>query len=81
MFWGSWAVAAADIQRALHVGTGGFGLLFSVALAGAAVSNAVGGTLAERHGIGRALGGALLAWSAAVTALGLVPGPVWRRDR
>ena len=75
-FWGSWAVSAADVQRALRLGTGGFGLLLSAALAGAAVSNAVGGTLTERHGLSRVLGASFIAWAAAVTALALVPGRV-----
>jgi hypothetical protein len=50
LFWGSWAVAAVDVERALRLTTGGFGALLSLALAGAASANAVGGTLCERFG-------------------------------
>ena len=49
-FWGSWAVAAADVEDSLGLSHGGFGLLLSAALAGAVASNAVGGALAERRG-------------------------------
>ncbi len=69
IFWGGWAVAAVDVERSLHLSTGGFGLLLSLALVGAATSNAVGGPLCERFGTGRVLGTALLAWSV-VLALG-----------
>ena len=60
IFWGGWAVAAADVERALHLSTGGFGLLLSLALVGAAISNAVGGPMCERFGTGRVLGTSLL---------------------
>jgi ACS family D-galactonate transporter-like MFS transporter len=63
IFWGGWAVAAANIERALHLSNGGFGVLLSLSLVGAATSNAVGGTLCQRFGTGRVLGSALLAWS------------------
>lgn len=64
LFWGGWAVAAVDIEQALHLSNGGFGLLLSLALVGAGGSNAVGGTLCERHGTGPVLGAALAIWSA-----------------
>ena len=64
LFWGGWAVAAVDIEQALRLSNGGFGLLLSVALVGAGGSNAVGGSLCERHGTGRVLGVALAVWSA-----------------
>ncbi len=64
LFWGGWAVAAVDIERALRLDNGGFGLLLSLALIGAGASNAVGGTLCERHGTGRVLAVALVVWSA-----------------
>ena len=63
IFWGGWAVAAINVERALHLSTGGFGLLLSLALAGAATSNAVGGSLCERFGTSRVLGTALVIWS------------------
>jgi len=61
-FWGSWAVAAADIERSLHLSHGAFGLLLSASLAAAVASNAVGGALAERRGTAPVLAAALLTW-------------------
>ena len=62
VFWGAWAVSAAELEDELGVSHGGFGLLLSVALAGAAFTNAVGGALAERHGTRAVLAAALAAW-------------------
>ena len=76
IFWGGWAVAAANIERTLHLTNGGFGLLLSLSLVGAATSNAVGGTLCQRFGTGRVLSTALVAWAAflALGAATRVPG-------
>lgn len=74
-FWGSWAVAAANLERALGVSHGGFGLILSSGLAGAALSNAAGGTWAERLGTSRLLGGALLVWSVCLLAGAVAPVP------
>ena len=68
-FWGSWAVAAADLERALGVSPGGFGLLLSLALAGAAVGNAFGGALTERRGTARVLGVTLVVWAALIAVM------------
>lgn len=76
IFWGGWAVAAVDVERSLHLSTGGFGLLLSLALVGAATSNAVGGPLCERFGTGRVLGSALLAWSVFLALGAVVQVPV-----
>jgi hypothetical protein len=62
-FWGSWAVAAADVEDSLGLSHGGFGLLLSAALAGAVACNAVGGALAERRGTAPVLAAALAGWS------------------
>jgi MFS family permease len=62
-FWGAWAVAAADIEDSLDLSHGGFGLLLSVALAGAVASNAVGGALAERRGTAAVLAASLALWA------------------
>lgn len=75
-FWGAFAIAAADIEQDLGVSHGAFGLLLSVALSGAAVSNAVGGALAERRGTGMVLSLALAGWAAATLAVVLVRPPV-----
>jgi MFS family permease len=64
VFWGAWAVSAIDIEHALGLTNGGFGLLLSASLAGSAAANAVGGSLCERYGTGRVLGTALAGWSA-----------------
>jgi hypothetical protein len=62
-FWGSWAVAAADIEDSLGLSHGGFGLLLSAALAGAVACNAVGGALAERRGTAPVLAASLAGWA------------------
>jgi MFS family permease len=62
VFWGSWAVAATDVERSLALSHGRFGLLLSLGLAGAAVANGVGGALTERFGTGRVLSVSLAAW-------------------
>jgi len=63
-FWGSWAVAAADVEKALHVSHGAFGLVLSVAMAGAAAANAVTASLAERWGTAPVMSWSLLGWAA-----------------
>lgn len=75
-FWGGWAVAAADIERALNLSHGGFGLLLSVALAGAAFTNAVGGSLVERHGTALLFGVSLAGWAALLLAGALARSPL-----
>jgi MFS family permease len=64
LFWGAWAVAAVDLQHALGLSVGGFGLLLSASLAGSAVANALGGGLCERFGTTRVLSLALGTWTA-----------------
>lgn len=67
-FWGIWAVSTAEVERQLHVSYGGFGLLLSVALAGAAGANVAAGALVERWGTALALATSLGAWAVAVLA-------------
>lgn len=71
-FWGTWAVAALDIQRFLELSDTGLGLLVAVTVVGTSVANVVGGTLTERIGVGPATALALGAWAAAVLPLALV---------
>jgi hypothetical protein len=71
-FWGAQAVVAADLERALGLSSGGFGLLLALALSGAAVANACGGALVERRGTRPVLAGGLLAWAAVLLAGALV---------
>jgi len=61
-FWGAWAVSASDIKASLGVSDGSFGLLLSVALLGAAATNAVAGSLAERWGTQTGLSRSLAGW-------------------
>jgi MFS family permease len=68
VFWGSWAVAAADVERDLDLSHGGFGLLLSVALAGAALTNVLGGIWAERRGTATVLASVLAVWGALLLA-------------
>jgi len=70
-FWGGWAVAVADMEHALHLSHGAFGLLLSGGLAAAGVANVMGGALAERHGTGRVLTGALVVWAALLVGAAL----------
>ena len=70
IFWGSWAVAATDVERSLDLSHGRFGLLLSVGLAGAALANGVGGALTERFGTGRVLSAALAVWGGLLLAGG-----------
>jgi MFS family permease len=75
-FWGSWAVAAADVERALGLSHGGFGLLLSVALILGAAANAVGGMLAERRGTARVLAIGLAVWGVLLPLGALARRPV-----
>ncbi len=76
MFWGGWAVAAADVEQALHLSHAGFGILLSVALAGAALTNAIGGSLVERHGTARLFAAALALWAVLLLAGAVVRTPI-----
>ena len=85
-FWGTWAVAALDIQGSSGCPTPGSALLVAATVVGTSVANVVGGTLAERDGGGPATGarrwcsGRLArAGGAAVPRPGRVDGRVPRR--
>lgn len=71
-FWGSWAVAAIDVERFLRVSHAGLGSVLALATLVGTVANAVGGTLAERHGARSALSACLLAWALTLAALSLL---------
>jgi hypothetical protein len=68
-FWGSWAVAAIDVERFLRVSHAGLGSLVAAAVVGGTVSNAFGGTMAERVGTRRALAACLVAWAVLLAGL------------
>ena len=68
VFWGAWAVAAADIEHTLGLSHALFGLLLAAALLAASAINAAGGALAERWGARRALRRSLALWGALLCA-------------
>src|SRR4051794_14631895 len=49
-FWGTWAVAAFDVQGFLEMSDGQLGLLLAATVLGGAIANMGGGVLAERLG-------------------------------
>lgn len=71
-FWGAWAVAAADVQRDLHLSPGGLGLLLSGSVGVGGLAAAATGTLAERWGPRVFLARALALWALAAVAAGIV---------
>lgn len=74
-FLGGWAVVTADLERAMHLSHGGFGLLLAVALAGSAAMNAAGGSVTERRGTSSTLARFQLAWAVSVALLAIAPWP------
>src|SRR5438445_8640219 len=65
-FWGAWVVAAADVEREFGFSHATLGLLLSLSLVGASLTNVVGGALTERRGTARVLSGTLFVWGALV---------------
>ena len=76
LFWGTWAVAAADIEVALELSHGGLGLLLSVALGDRAPHGVGQRSAAERRGAGPVLALALAGWGVLLIAGALVRHPV-----
>ncbi|MHB8680577.1 MAG: MFS transporter [Acidimicrobiales bacterium] len=74
MFWGTWAVAAADIQRTLGLSTGGLGVLLSVSVGSGGIAAAASTSVVERWGAPLFVVRAVLFWGLAGLAAGLVPG-------
>ena len=73
-FWGAWAVAAADVQRALHLSPGGLGLLLSASVGMGGVAAAASGALAERWGVGVFLARTLVLWGLSAVVAGFTSG-------
>src|SRR5207302_2053990 len=69
LFWGGWAVSAADVESFLRVGHTGFGFFLAATVAAGAVANAVGASMAERWGSRRALAMSEGAWGALLVTL------------
>lgn len=72
LFWGSWAVAALDVQRFLGLTDGGLGLLLAVTVVCGAAANATGGSMAERHGTRVVLAIAFAVWGVLLVSLSLL---------
>jgi len=68
LYWGSWIVAAANVEHELGLSHATLGLLLSTALAGAAVTNIVGGALTERRGTAHVLAVTIAVWGALIIA-------------
>lgn len=74
-FWGSWAVALANVKQTFHLSDGQLGVLLAVAIAVAGMTGAALGHRAERWGTGRMLAVSLGAW--AVLLVGAGAGRPW----
>lgn len=73
-YFGTWAVVAADIERALGIGHGAFGALLAGALVGTAVAGAVTGSLVERWGVPRVLAGGCVGFTLGAVGIGVTGG-------
>jgi len=78
MFWGSWAVAVADVRRTFSLNDAQLGLLLAVAIGVAGLTGGFVGHRAEYWGTRRMLFASLLVWSFLLVAAGLArPWPVF----
>ena len=68
-FWGTWAVAALDVQRFLEFSDAQLGLLLAATVFGGAMANGAGGVIAERHGTRLVLASSLAAWAVLLVLL------------
>jgi hypothetical protein len=73
-FWGTWAVAAVDVERRLRLSHGGLGLLLSASVAAGGVAAAAFGGLTHRMGTTRSLAAALALWGVCVLGVSVAPG-------
>ena len=70
MFWGSWAVATANVRSTYHLSNAQLGTLLAVAVTVSGVVGAVVGNRAQRWGAVRTLAWSILAWSALLMVTG-----------
>jgi len=78
MFWGSWAVSIANVQRSFGLSDGALGLLLAVAIAVAGATGAVVSHRGERWGTGPMLAGTLAVWAVLLVGAGVArPWPVF----
>ncbi len=68
IFWGTWAVAATNIERSLHLSAGRLGLLLSASIGAGGLAAAGSGGLAERWGTARFLSRTLVGWGVVLVA-------------
>jgi MFS family permease len=68
VFWGTWAVAATNIEHSLHLSAGRLGLLLSVSIGAGGLAAAASGGLAERWGTARFLSRGLVGWGVVLLA-------------
>jgi MFS family permease len=71
LFWGSWAVMLANIQRTFALSDADIGVLLSVAIAVAGLTGAVMGHLADRVGARRLLWISLFSWAVLLVVMSL----------
>jgi MFS family permease len=71
LFWGSWAVMLANIQRTFSLSDTQIGVLLSVAIAVAGLTGAVMGHLSDRVGARRLLWISLSAWAVLLLLMSL----------
>jgi MFS family permease len=69
-FWGSWAVAAADVRRTFGFDDAQLGALLAVAVTVSGILGALVGNRAERWGSVRTLRWSLLVWAVLLVATG-----------
>jgi MFS family permease len=74
LFFGTWAVVAADAEDALGIGHGGFGALLAAALAGTVTTSTLTGALVERFGTAVVLTCGCVGFALAAGAVGLGGG-------
>ena len=74
LFFGTWAVVAADVEDALGLGHGAFGALLAVALIGTVTTSTLTGALVERWGSGAVLAWGCFGFATATAAVGIGGG-------
>jgi MFS family permease len=75
IFWGTWAVAATNIEHSLHLSAGRLGLLLSASIGAGGLAAAASGGLAERWGTARFLSRTLVGWGVvSLAAAGVASG-------
>jgi MFS family permease len=74
VFWGSWAVATADVERYTGLSNAGLGLLLSGSVAAGGIAAAAAGGAMSRSGPDRLLAVLLIPWGLCSIMASIVPG-------